>query len=102
MDLIDVLHKIQQDGINELNLTDLVFGTVTKTSPLEIQIEGTMQPIPEAALILTDNVKARTYEGTTGEGDTFSVTLSTALTVGEKALMLRCSHGQRFIVISRV
>lgn len=102
MDLIDVLQEILQKAIRELNLTDLVFGTVTKTSSLEIQIEGTMQPLPEAALILTDNVKERTFEGTTGEGDTFSVTLSAGLSVGDRVVMLRCSAGQRFLVISRV
>lgn len=46
MDLIEVLQQILQNGITELKLTDLVIGTVVTTSPLTIQIDTLMQPLP--------------------------------------------------------
>ena len=50
MDLIEVLQQILQNGITELKLTDLVMGTVATVSPLTIQIDTLMQPLPEEAL----------------------------------------------------
>ena len=101
MDLIEIIQKIVQDDIKELKLTDLVCGTVITSAPLSIQIDSMMQPIPEQALILTDNVKAKSYSGKTSDGATFTVIINQALQAGERVILLRCSGGQRFIVLSR-
>lgn len=102
MDLIDVLQTINQKGMEQMKLSDVAFGTVTSVSPLNIQIEGSMQALPEAALIKTVGIMPRTYSGTDSHGDTFTVTINEGLTVGSKVVMLRVSHGQRYIVLSKV
>ena len=65
-----------------------------------------MQPIPEPAIILTSEVIARseTVTATDSNGDRVSVTVPIVrpLQANERVLMLRCSAGQRFIVLSRV
>ena len=105
-DLIDVLHKIVQETMTGMKPTDLVFGTIVTTSPLSITLETTMQPIPEPAIILTSEVIARseTVTATDSNGDRVSVTVPIVrpLQANERVLMLRCSAGQRFIVLSRV
>lgn len=99
-DLIDVIHGIVQDTNKGLKLTDLCFGTVEATAPLSITLETTMQPVPAAALILTDSVVARTVEIEVAD-ETVTIPLSEDLQPGERVVMLRCASGQRFIVLSR-
>lgn len=104
-DLLSVLQQINQNNMQGMKLTDLCFGTVATADPVTITLEGTMQPIPAAAIVLCDDVKDRsvTVTATDSDGDTVTITvpLSTALTVGERVIMMRCAHGQRFVVLSR-
>lgn len=100
-DLLSVLQQINQNGMKGMKLTDLCFGTVATASPVTITLEGTMQPIPSAAIVLCDAVKARSVTVTDSGGYTATVPLSTALQPGERVIMLRCAHGQRFVVLSR-
>lgn len=102
MDLIEVLQQILQNGITELKLTDLVIGTVATTSPLTIQIDTLMQPLPEEALIKTEAIMPKIYSGTTSDGATFTAVINEGIQAGDKVVMLRCQHGQRFIVLSKV
>ena len=100
-DLLSVLQQIIQNNMQGMKLTDLCFGTVETADPVTITLEGTMQPIPAAAIVLCDAVKARSVTVTDSGGYTATVPLSTALTVGERVIMLRCANGQRFVVLSR-
>lgn len=100
-DLLSVLQQITQNNMQGMKLTDLCFGTVATADPVTITLEGTMQPIPAAAIVLCDAVKARSVTVTDSGGYTATVPLSTALTVGERVIMMRCAHGQRFVVLSR-
>lgn len=100
-DLLGVLQQIIQNNMQGMKLTDLCFGTVASADPITITLEGTMQPIPAAAIVLCDAVKARSVTVTDSGGYTATVPLSTALTVGERVIMMRCAHGQRFVVLSR-
>jgi hypothetical protein len=102
MDLIEVIQQIIQNGIAELKLTDLVIGTVITNAPLTIQIDALMQPLPEEALIKTENIMPKSYTGTTSDGASFTVVINQGVQPGDKVVMLRCQHGQRFIVLSKV
>lgn len=104
-ELIDILHKIIQESVEGQKPADLVFGTVAALSPLSVTLENTMQPIPEAAIILTEPVIARTVSvtATTTDGArvTVNVPVTEGLKAGERVVMLRCSAGQRFVILSR-
>lgn len=98
--LLGDLQEIIQANLEALKPTDLAFGTVTKAAPIEILVDGTSQPKPQAGLILTDAVVARTAKVQGGSGGT--VTINPGLTVGDKVVMLRVQRGQRYIVLSKV
>ena len=101
-DLLSVLQAINQANYKGMKPTDLCFGTVVQPEPaITIQLEGTMQPIPSAAIVLCDSVRARQTTATDSRGDSVTVTLSEALQAGERVVMLRCAQGQRFVILSR-
>ena len=101
-DLLGVLQAINQESLKGMKPTDLCFGTVAQPEPnIRILLEGTMQPIPSAAIVLCDSVLARQTTATDSRGDSVTVTLSEALRAGERVVMLRCAQGQRFVVLSR-
>lgn len=100
-DLLSVLQQINQNSIKGMKPVDLCFGTVATADPVTITLEGTMQAIPAAAIVLCDSVQARQTVATDSDGDTVTVTLSEALRAGERVIMLRCSQGQQFLVLSR-
>lgn len=100
-DLLSVLQAINQASIKGMKPTDLCFGTVATADPVTITLEGTMQPIPSAAIVLCDSVRARSVTVTDSDGDSVTVPLSEALQAGERVVMLRCAQGQRFVVLSR-
>ena len=100
-DLLSVLQQINQNAYKGMKPCDLCFGTVATADPLTITLEGTMQPIPTAAIVLCEAVQARQTVATDSDGDTVTVTLSEALRAGERVIMLRCSAGQQFLVLSR-
>lgn len=99
-ELMTVVKEIIQETADGMKLADIAVGTVVSTSPLSIQIDISMPPIPEQALILTDSVRARSAPVTGGQGGT--VQIHSGLAAGDKALMLRVSKGQRFIVLSKM
>ena len=105
-DLLGVLQAISQANYKGMKPTDLCFGTVIQTDPVAIQLEGTMQPIPSAAIVLCDAVveRSETVTAADSDGDTVTVTVPIVrpLQPGERVIMLRCSQGQRFLILSRV
>ena len=66
-----------------MKLTDKATGIVTSLSPLKVQVDITMQPLPSAALLLTDTVRGN-------------------LKAGDRVLMLRVQNGQQYIILSKI
>ena len=56
MNLIDVIHTINQSSMAAYGLTDLAVGTVTRTAPLEVTLRESMAPLPQEVLWLTEPV----------------------------------------------
>ena len=98
-ELIDIINSIAQGNQAGQKPADIAIGTVIQSSPLLIQIDGTMQPIPAAGLILTVGVVAKTAQVQGGEGGT--VVINEGLAAGNRVIMLRVSKGQRYIVLSK-
>lgn len=127
MELIQALQQIMQKNMQAMQLTNLVIGTVTAESPLEITSSTAMAPLRAGVLYLTEPVIEKkipilqhthtTPDGATGtalesvacqeDGKSLPVEggyiiLNRKLEVGDKVLMLRVQNGQKFIVLSRV
>lgn len=99
-ELLGVLQQIAQENAKAMKPTDMATGTVISVSPLSIQTELTMPPIPAAALVITSAVQAKTAQVQGGEGGT--VVINEGLKAGDRVLMLRVQNGQRYIVLSKI
>lgn len=123
--------KAAMDAYEASGPAGLYFGTVSKTSPLEIFVDQSMV-LEEDVLILSSLVQDITIEATmdhtTGSyshthtiSDTYSgggsastdnhshsysgrksFTLHFGLSVGEKVILLRMQGGQRYLVLDRI
>lgn len=99
-ELVGVIQQIVQNTIAAMKLTDMSVGTVVSVSPLTIQTDTNMQPLPEAAIMLTDTVREKIVPVQGGEGGT--VTVTEGLKPGERVLMLRVKNGNKYIVLSKI
>ena len=82
-ELAGVIQQIVQNTIAAMKLTDKATGTVTCVSPLNVQMDIAMQPLPSAALFLTDTVRGN-------------------LNMGDRVFMLRVQNGQQYIILSKI
>ena len=94
-----VIQRIVQDRVAAMKPADMATGTVVCASPLSIQPDTSMPPLPAAALELTDTVKERVVPVRGGDG---TVTVREGLGAGDKVLMLRVQGGNRYIVLSKL
>ena len=97
MTLADQLFYMMQKNQDAMQLTDMLTGTVTSVTPLEITVSTEMAPLRREVLILTESVTEKTVVI-----DGYSVTLNRSLAVDDKVILLRVLHGQKFIVLSRI
>ena len=129
MDLYQALQLMMQKNLHAMQPTDLVIGTVTSASPLEITSNTAMAPLRQPVLYLTENVVEKKIpilqhshtcpDGTTSDALLSSsivcqedgnslpieggyIILNRALEVGDKVLMMKVQKGQKFVVLSRV
>lgn len=98
--LLGELQAIMQENQSAMKPTELAFGTVVTVAPLSILVDNTAQPKPEAGLILTDSVVARSAKIQGGSGGT--AVINPGLALNDRVVMLRVQRGQRYIVLSKV
>ena len=82
-ELVGVIQQIVQETIRAMKLTDKATGTALSVTPLSVQTDISIKPIPAAALTLTDTVRGR-------------------LATGDRVLMLRVQNGQQYIILSKI
>ncbi len=99
-DLKGVIQEIVQECITAMKPADLVTGTVLSVSPLSVQPDASMPPIPKAALLLTTTVIGKIEHVQGGAGGT--VEINPGLKAGDKVIMLRVSKGQRYLILSTI
>ena len=123
MDLKDVLYQMMQENTAAGQPTDLRVGTVTREEPLEITINPATSPLRRRQLCLTEPViekkipvlahrhriqtLSHTHANsagttTTGLDGSYLIILNRRLEEGDRVLLLRVQHGQKFIVLSRI
>lgn len=121
--LIDIMKRASMDAMENNQMCDLRFGTVTSVSPLRVQITNLLT-IPESLLIVPEKLTDYTIEVTPlswvtentsgGSGDSsFSshnhsivgkkkIIIHNALKVGDKVALLRKTGGQAYYILDRL
>ena len=99
-ELIEVIQRITQNTIQAMRLMDMATGTVVSADPLSVRTDTNTQPLPAAALILTDAVREKTAGVQGGEGG--SVIITEGLRDGDRVLMLRARKGNKYLILSRL
>ena len=97
MTLLDVIQEAIRQNLVAAQLTDMVTGTVVSVDPLEIQTDTTQASLKQEVLVLTESVFG---VSAVQSGDVVDISDS-GLSLGDKVILLRVQHGQRFIVLSR-
>lgn len=102
-----MLEMMKQRGGSDSDYADIVFGTVTSTSPLKIQISNQMT-LETAFLVLGRYVQKHeekhTYHDYKNDTDitrTEKVIVDDSLKVGDGVAMIRMDGGQQFYVFEK-
>lgn len=80
--------------------TEVSFGQVTATEPLEIFVEQRLL-LPESQIILTANTTETLCTMTNSVG-TDEYLVQNQLAVGDNVLLLRVQGGQKYVVLSKL
>ena len=129
MELKDVIQQMIFETMKAYQPSEMQIGTVTSTNPLEITLDGTMQPLKASVLYLTETVIEKSipileHTHNTPQGVTDAALLqaditcdehgsnlgtqggriifNNALKVGDKVILQRSQNGQKFVIQSRV
>ena len=94
------IRKIVLQAIEAGNPCDVVFGTVAKSAPLEIQI-GPKTFLQPYQLILPQGLTDHTDEMSIPEIGTVNSTVKNALKAGEQVLLIQKWGGQQYLVVDR-
>lgn len=120
--MVETIKKVATEAVGASNPVQIMFGKVTHTSPLKINIEQRLT-LDETHLILSSLVQDHQVDvtvdhytenarGGSGEGSFDShnhavtgrktMTFHYGLEAGETVMLLRLQGGQKFIVLDRV
>lgn len=96
MALVSLIKQASMGAYNASNPVAVMFGTVTKTSPLEVNVEQRFT-LTRDFLVLTERL---TEYRTTVDGN--EIIIRRGLQAGDKVLLLRIQGGQQYVVWDRV
>lgn len=83
--MVDAIKQIVLNYLNYANLSDVVFGKVTGSSPLKIKLETSSNlEITEPFLVVTDRFKKEPP------------------TIGDRVVLIKASGGQRFVILDKL
>ena len=96
MALVNLIKQASLGAMESSNPVAVMFGTVTKTNPLEVNVEQRFT-LTREFLVLTERL---TEYRVTVEGQ--QITIRRGLQTGDKVILLRVQGGQQYIVWDRV
>ena len=120
--LIDIMKRASLDAMDNAQMCDLRYGTVTSVSPLKVQITNQFI-IPQSLLVVpkhltnysvsvTVNWDTTSDGGGSGEAafashnhnvsGTKTMTINNALKIGDKVALLRKQGGQSYFILDRI
>lgn len=111
-DITEAIRKLVAQTVNNFDLSDILTGTVTSVSPLEIKID-TKITLTDDFLVLTNSVRdyevdvsfewqAEENEDAETTPKKAKCTVHNALEVGDNVLLVQQSGAQMFIVLDKI
>lgn len=102
--LVKIMQKASKKAIDNTNLSDTLYGTITSISPLRLKVDNRFE-VGEDFLILSpfcfkNEVEVK-FELDEEEVKT-QVLIWDGLNINDKVLLLRCQSGQRYYVMNKV
>lgn len=98
--LVEMIQKISKRAVEESQPVAIVYGTVTGTDPLKINIEQKLT-LEIAHLVLTNNVQDYMVEMSIEGGIKRNYTVHNKLQEGDTVILLRQQGGQKYIVLDK-
>lgn len=99
--MMEIIKRAALDAVDESNPMTLMYGTVTRTSPLEVNIEQRFT-IPREMILLTSNVINKQTDIRIANEQREHATIYNALNTGDKVLVLRVQGGQKYVILDRL
>ena len=96
MALASLIKQASMGAYNASNPVVVMFGTITKTSPLEVNVEQRFT-LTRDSLVLTERLTE--YRITVAGNE---IIIRRGLQVGDRVLLLRVQGGQQYVVWDRV
>ena len=105
--MLEAVKLLAYDVLQQENLTDICYGTVTETEPLKIVLKQKLE-LTESFLVLSQNVIKHTINYSMRRKDSdenwvqYEMILENQLKKGERVILIKMTGGQRYVVIDRV
>lgn len=96
MRMVELVKQIADGTSRAGQPVAVLLGTVTKTNPLEVNVEQRLT-LSEDFLLVTERVTR--YEQTVGNT---TIVIRPGLVAGDTVLLLRVQGGQRYVVMDKV
>lgn len=98
--IIDIMKQASMNAVNNAQMCDLRYGTVTSVSPLKIRISSQFT-IPAALLVVPEHLTNHTVNVSIDGGQT-TMRINNALKIGDKVALLRKQGGQSYFILDRI
>ena len=105
--MLEAVKLLAYDVLQQENIADICYGTVTAIEPLKIMLEQKLE-LTEEFLVLSQNV-VKHYESfymrkknSNGEWEHYEIIIEKELKKGERVILMKMTGGQRYVVLDRV
>lgn len=98
--LVGAIKTAALEAVNNAQMCDLRYGTVTSVSPLKVKVTNQFV-IPSSLLIVPQRLTDSKVEMVI-DGETKTVTIKNALKTGDKVALLRKQGGQSYFILDRI
>lgn len=96
MSLVDLIKQASLGAVEAANPVAVLFGTVTKTNPLEVNVDQRFTLTNEFLIVPEQLTEYRvTINGQ-------NIIIRRGLQTGDKVLLLRMQGGHRYVILDRV
>ncbi len=91
--MLDIIRKASLGAVSNTNPMAVVYGTVIRTEPLEVNIDQRFT-LPASVLVIPETISKLSTETANGT--------QTGLQLNDRVLMLRVQGGQSYVVLDRL